>query len=89
MKIMREAIIACIALAFLTSPPHAEEGLGALGKGAAGGAASGAGGAVGGNKGGGGTTSHAVRGEHIPEVRIKPTTTKPTNLGSSQTKDRQ
>jgi hypothetical protein len=51
---MRRAIIACFAIAFLTSPLHAESPGSAALKGATKGAAGGAGGQGGGGQGGGG-----------------------------------
>jgi hypothetical protein len=91
---MREAIIACLAFAVLSSPLHAESAGSAALKGAAKGA----------GEGGGGKTGGAcdpvissvckaqkdINDDFGRNIRgIKPTTAKPTTMESSQTKNRQ
>jgi hypothetical protein len=94
---MHKAIIACFAIAFLTSPLHAESPGSAALKGATKGAAGGAGGQGGGGQGGGGQNDPAQQFQQImnqlTQARKNPQpSTGPKGAGStggtSQTKGR-
>jgi hypothetical protein len=90
---MRRAIIACVAIAFLTSPLHAESALGnAALKGATKGAAGGAGGAGGGGAQGGqgdAVLQHQQLLQEISQARRNPQpSTGPGVGGTAQTKGR-
>jgi hypothetical protein len=85
---MHKAIIACFAIAFLTSPLHAES----AGSAALKGGAKGAGGGGGWTQPPFGPDKQKTANKNSDQTRsllIKPTTTKPTTSGSQQMKGRQ